>query len=63
MTSANPSEEDIQSKAHEDELNKAEDRIEDTADEPIEPHPARRNSSRGIPSPRQIANVIKNRKF
>lgn len=40
MTSANPSEEDIQSKAHEDELNKAEDRIEDTTDEPIEPHPA-----------------------
>lgn len=63
MTSADPSKEDIQSKAHEDELNKAEDRIEDTADEPIEPHPSRRNSPHGVPSPRQIANVIKSRKF
>lgn len=58
MTSANPSEDDIQSKAYDDELNKAEDRIEDHDDEPIKrPHPSRQH--RGVPSPREIANVIK----
>lgn len=38
MTSANHSTEDIRSKVHEDELNKAEDRIEDREEETIERH-------------------------
>jgi hypothetical protein len=58
MTPANPSEDDIQSKAYDDELNKAEDRIEDHDDEPIERRRPSRQQ-RGVPSPREIANVIK----
>lgn len=61
MTSANHSTEDIRSKVHEDELNKAEDRIEDREEETIEHHQSRytpRQRTR-VPSPKEIANVFK----
>lgn len=51
MTPANHSTEDIQSKAHEDEFNKAEDRIEDCEEENIEHQRTR------VPSPKEIINV------
>ena len=55
MTSVNRSQDDIQSKAHDDELNKAEDRIEDT----LEEDRIERRQQRDVPSPRQIANVLR----
>lgn len=55
MTSANHSQDDIQSKAHDDELNKAEDRIEDT----LEEDRIERRQQRDVPSPSQIANVLR----
>jgi hypothetical protein len=58
MTYNNPSEDDIQSKAHQDELNKAEDRIEDRQDDKIE-HDRRWRKPKGVPSPKEIANVTK----
>lgn len=61
MTPANHSTEDIQSKVHDDELNKAEDRIEDHEEETIEchfPHRASRQRTR-VPSPKEIVNVFK----
>ena len=54
----NPSEDDIQSKAHQDELNKAEDRIEDRQDDQIKRDP-RWRKPKGVPSPKKIANVTK----
>lgn len=61
MTPANHSTEDIQSKVHDDELNKAEDRIEDHEEETIERHFPRRTSRQRtrVPSPKEIANVFK----
>lgn len=61
MTPADHSTEDIRSKAHEDEFNKAEDRIEDCKEENIEHHQSRytpRQRTR-VPSPKEIANVFK----
>lgn len=61
MTSADHSTEDIRSKVHEDEFNKAEDRIEDREEETIERHQPRCTPRQRtcVPSPKEIVNVFK----
>lgn len=56
--------EDIKTKAHDDELNKADDRLEEETedDRAIEREVRRSRVQRGVPSAKVISNVMKSKK-